>query len=150
MDNASKQNTPECGPLKCRNFVPKLVSSRTLPCLIRPSLHLLDSLPLETKQSIALRRDLPTLVNMREERTSRCGWEVLTSSRRQGSNSSHSPDSGTDLFSSPNTKERSGRGVTCCSRQTKQKYVISTHVWLFPHSHMCGKNQTCVGITILC
>eukprot|EP00092_Neocalanus_flemingeri_P017060 GFUD01018451.1.p1 GENE.GFUD01018451.1~~GFUD01018451.1.p1 ORF type:complete len:594 (+),score=175.32 GFUD01018451.1:101-1882(+) len=48
---------------------------------------------------------------MREERTSRCGWEVLTSSRRQGSSTQHSQETGTDLFCSPNTKERSGRGV---------------------------------------
>ena len=39
---------------------------------------------------------------------------------------------------------------TCSSRLTKQKYGISTHVWLFPHIHMCGKNQTCVGIPIIC
>jgi len=43
---------------------------------------------------------------MREERTSRCGWEVLTSSRRQGPNSDSQ-----DVLSSSNTKERSGRGV---------------------------------------
>jgi hypothetical protein len=39
---------------------------------------------------------------------------------------------------------------TCSLRQTKQNYGISTHVWLFPHSHMRGNNQTCVGITIIC
>jgi len=36
---------------------------------------------------------------MREERTSRCGWEVLTSSRRQGPNSDTQ-----DVLSSSNTK----------------------------------------------
>ena len=40
--------------------------------------------------------------------------------------------------------------LTISSRQTKQKSVIPTHVWLFPHRNLYGNNQTCVGITIIC
>jgi len=48
--------------------------------------------------------------DMTEEQTSRCGWSVLGTNRRQAGDTRTSLGSGADLFSS-NTKERSSRGV---------------------------------------